>query len=292
MIELLDKLPKPIAYVLGGGGAYGSVQVGQIRALAKTDIRPDFVVGTSVGSLNATVIAETPEIAHDRLGAFWTLLTREDVFGSMRKMMFNLSSLRPALADPTPLREMLLASTPSRDFSDLELPLTAIAADVTTGHHVELNSGDLISALMASVAIPGIFPVVEREGRRLIDGGILHNVPISIAAEQGAQTIVVLDCAFNMFAPRTDPTLPHALLRAAAIMVSGQVRRDLALYSDRTILYVPGKWPPASMPYDFTNSYAKNGNESYELAMDWLEALEIKGTGLYGEPPDYMRVTQ
>ncbi len=292
MIELLGKLPKPIAYVLGGGGAYGSVQVGQIRALAKTDIRPDFVVGTSVGSLNATIIAETPEIAHDRLGAFWTLLTREDVFGSMRKMMFNLSSLRPALADPTRLREMLLASTPSRDFSDLELPLTAIAADVTTGHHVELNSGDLISALMASVAIPGIFPVVEREGRRLVDGGILHNVPISIAAEQGAQTIVVLDCAFNMFAPRTDPTLPHALLRAVAIMVSGQVQRDLALYNDRTILYVPGKWPPASMPYDFTNSYAKNGNESYELAMDWLEALEIKGTGLYGEPPDYMRVTQ
>ncbi len=291
MIELLDKLPKPIAYVLGGGGAYGSVQVGQIRALAKTDIRPDFVVGTSVGSLNATVIAETPDIAHDRLGAFWTLLTREDVFGSMRKMMFNLSSLRPALADPTRLREMLLAATPSRDFSDLKLPLTAIAADVTTGHHVELNSGDLISALMASIAIPGIFPVVEREGRRLVDGGILHNVPISIAAEQGAQTIVVLDCAFNMFAPRTDPTLPHVLLRAAAIMVSGQVRRDLALYNDRTILYVPGKWPPASMPYDFTNSYAKNGNESYELAMDWLGALEIKGTGLYGEPPDYMRVT-
>ncbi len=291
MIELLDKLPKPIAYVLGGGGAYGSVQVGQIRALAKTDIRPDFVVGTSVGSLNATIIAETPEIAHDRLAAFWTLLTREDVFGSMRKMMFNMSSLRPALADPTSLREMLLASTPSRDFSDLKLPLTAIAADVTTGHHVELKSGDLISALMASIAIPGIFPVVEREGRRLVDGGILHNVPISIAAEQGAQTIVVLDCAFNMFAPRTDPTLPHALLRAASIMVSGQVRRDLALYTDRTILYVPGKWPPASMPYDFTNSYAKNGNESYELAMDWLEALEIKGTGLYGEPPDYMRVT-
>ncbi len=292
MIELLDKLPKPIAYVLGGGGAYGSVQVGQIRALAKTDIRPDFVVGTSVGSLNATVIAETPEIAHDRLGAFWTLLTRADVFGSMRKMMFNMSSLRPALADPTPLREMLLAATSSRDFADLKLPLTAIAVDVTTGHHVELNSGDLISALMASIAIPGIFPVVEREGLRLVDGGILHNVPISIAAEQGAQTIVVLDCAFNMFAPRTDPTLPHALLRAVAIMVSGQVRRDLALYRDRTILYVPGKWPPASMPYDFTNAYAKNGNESYELAMDWLEALEIEGSGLYGEPPDYMRVTQ
>ena len=93
---------------------------------------------------------------------------------------------------------MLLRSTPSRDFSDLQLPLTAVAADVTTGHHVELNSGDLISALMASTAIPGVFPVVEREGLRLVDGGILYNVPISIAAEQGAQTIVVLDCGFNL----------------------------------------------------------------------------------------------
>ena len=289
MLELLDQLPKPIAYVFGGGGAYGAIQVGQLRALAKTDIRPDFVVGTSVGSLNATIVAETPEIAHDRLAAFWTLLTRDDVFGSMRRLMMNLSSLRPALADPKPLLELMYAASPARDFSDLKLPLTAIAADVTTGHHVELNSGDLMSALLASVAIPGIFPVVEREGRRLIDGGILHNVPISIAAEQGAQTIVVFDCAFNMFAPRTDPTLPHALLRAAAIMVSGQVRRDLAQYGDRTILYVPGKWPPASMPYDFGSSYAKNGNESYELAMDWLEELELDGPGLYGTPPGYMR---
>ena len=147
MIELLKHVPKPIAYVLGGGGAYGSIHVGQLRALAKTDLRPDFVVGTSVGSLNATIVAETPEIAHDRLAAFWSLVTREDVFGSARKMMVNLAALRPAIADPTPLREMLLRSTPSRDFSDLQLPLTAVAADVTTGHHVELNSGDLISAL-------------------------------------------------------------------------------------------------------------------------------------------------
>lgn len=289
VIELIDKLPKPIAYVLGGGGAYGSVQVGQLRALAKTDIQPDFVVGTSVGSLNATIVAETPEIAHDRLAAFWTMLTRDDVFGSMRKMMFNMSSLRPALADPKPLLEMMLAASPARDFADLKLPLTAIAADLNTGHHVEMNSGDLMSALLASVAIPGVFPVVEREGRRLVDGGILHNVPISIAAEQGAQTIVVLDCAFNMFAPRTNPTLPHALLQAAAIMVSGQVHRDLALYADRTILYVPGKWPPASMPYDFTGAYQRNGNESYEIAMDWLEALEFTGPGLYGGPPDHAR---
>jgi NTE family protein len=67
MLKLLASLPKPVAYVLGGGGSYGASQAGQLRALARTDLRPDFVVGTSVGSLNGTILAETPETAGDRL---------------------------------------------------------------------------------------------------------------------------------------------------------------------------------------------------------------------------------
>lgn len=288
MIELIERLPGPIAYVLGGGGAYGAVQVGQLRALAKTDIRPDFVVGTSVGSLNATIVAETPDTAADRLAAFWADTTRDVVFGSLTQMMFSLASLRPALADPSSIERLLEQSTPSRDFSDLKLPLTAVAADTITGHHVELNQGDLISALMASIAIPGIFPPVIREGRRLIDGGVLANVPIGIAAEQGAQTIVVLDCGFNLFGPRTDPTLPHALLRATAIMVAGQVRRDLNLYGDRTILYVPGNWPAAGLPYDFGKSQI-NAGASYTIALKWFHELMVDGPGIYGVPPDVTR---
>jgi NTE family protein len=285
MIELVASLPKPIAYVLGGGGSYGASQAGQLRALARTDLRPDFVVGTSVGSLNGTILAETPETAGDRLSAFWSLVDRDMIFGSTRTMMMNLASLRPALAEPGPLRSLIERSTTSRDFADLELPLTAVAADVNTGRHVELNSGDLVSALMASTAIPGVFPSVIRDGRKLIDGGVLANIPIGVAAEQGAETIVVLDCGFNLFAPRTDPTLPHVLLRAAAMMAAAQVRRDLALYADRTILYVPAKWPAASRPYDFTKSQINN-SESYSLALKWLIELEVDGPGLYGDPPD------
>lgn len=285
VIELAQHLPKPVAYVLGGGGSYGANHVGQLRALSKTDIKPDLVVGTSVGSLNATIVAETPDTAADRLAAFWALVTREDVFGSVRQMMINMASLRPALADPRPLRKLLEAATPARDFSDLKLPHTAVCADAVTGELVEVSEGDLLSGLIASAAIPGIFPVVERDGRRLIDGGILANVPIGVAAEQGAQTIVVLDCGFNLFAPRTDPTLPHVLLRAVAISGAGQVKRDLALYQDRTILYVPGKWPAAVMPYDFSKSTVI-GQESYERAYQWLNELELDGPGLYGEPPD------
>ncbi len=289
MIKLLSKLPKPIAYAFGGGGSFGSIQVGQLRALARTDIQPDFVVGTSVGSLNATIVAETPDTAADRLGAFWSLVTRNDVFGSVQQMMLNLSLLRQGVADPTPLREMLERSTPSRDFADLELPLVAVATDVESGDLVTLQEGDLISALMASVAIPGVFPFVEREGRQLMDGGILSNVPIGVAAELGAETIVVLDCGFNLFAPATHPTLPHALLRAIALMSTVQVKRDLQHYADRTILYVPAKWPPGIMPYDFGRSIENNA-ESYSIAFDWLKQLKIKGRGVYGEPPDAARI--
>ena len=82
-IQLADQLPGPIAYVLAGGASYGAVQVGQLRALARTDIRPDFVVGTSVGALNGAVVAEDPDSAADRLAALWSSVTREMVFGKI-----------------------------------------------------------------------------------------------------------------------------------------------------------------------------------------------------------------
>ena len=70
-LRIADSLPRPIAYVLGGGASYGAVQVGHLRALAETDITPDFVVGTSVGSLNGAILAEHPATAHERLNDLW-----------------------------------------------------------------------------------------------------------------------------------------------------------------------------------------------------------------------------
>ncbi len=90
-IELAGKLPGPVAFVLAGGASYGAVQVGQIRALAKTDLRPDMVVGTSVGALNGTIVAEDPESAPDRLAALWSSVVREDVFGKTLPTAYRLA---------------------------------------------------------------------------------------------------------------------------------------------------------------------------------------------------------
>lgn len=290
VIKLASKLPHPVAYAFGGGGSYGAVQVGQLKAMGQTDVRPDFCVGTSVGSLNGLITAENPDTAVERLEYFWNDITRRHVFGSRRRAIANVALLQPSAADPGPLIEYIKKATKSRDFKDLQLPHTAVTVDADTGQRVDISSGDLISACMASCCIPGVFPIVEREGRKLMDGGLVENVPIRVAAEQGAKTIVVFDCGFTLFGPKTSPTIAHTLLRAASIVASSQVNRDLAAYSDIHIVYVPGRWPPAGMPTDFGTMSALNIQASYSIAMEWLYSVKIKGPGLYGHPPDAAKV--
>lgn len=273
--------------MLAGGASFGSVQVGQLRALAKTDVRPDFVVGTSVGALNGTVLAEDPDIAADRLAALWSTVTREDVFGKNLPSAIRVASRQSAAVDNQSLRSFVETATSARDFADLAIPHTAVATDFDSGEVVPLNSGELISAILASAAIPGVFPTIERDGKRLVDGGVVDNVPIGIAAAQGAQTIVVLDCGFTVLAPRdkdSDPSLLSNVIRMVAIMASQQVRRDLAAVHDRTVLYLPGPWPMRIRPDDFRHS-SQLAEASYTLSLDWLTQLRIAGPGRYGAAP-------
>lgn len=287
-IRLMDSLTRPIAYVLGGGASYGSVQVGHLRALAETDLEPDFVVGTSVGSLNGAIVAENPAAAASKLQALWDGMTRQAVFGKMLGTALNVAKGKASAVPNTGLRAVIEDSLKARTFEDLRLPHTAVATDFDTGEPVSITSGDLVSALLASAAIPLIFPPVKRGERKLVDGGIVANVPIGIAADQGAQTIVVLDCGFTVMAPEQEDTATGRLLRTAAIMAAQQVRRDLAAVSDRTVLYLPGPWPMRGRPDDFRNA-AENSSTTYGLTMTWLHGLRIVGPGRYGmAPADYL----
>ncbi len=283
-IELAGKLPGPVAFVLAGGASYGAVQVGQIRALAKTDLSPDMVVGTSVGALNGTIVAEDPESAPDRLAALWSSVVREDVFGKTLPTAYRLASRQGSAIDNKALQSFIERATSARNFTDLKVPHTAVATDFDTGEAVAIREGELISAVLASAAIPAVFPVIERDGRRLVDGGVVANVPISVAAAQGAQTIVVLDCGFTVVAPQKESTMRSSLVRMAAIMASQQVRRDLEKVRDRTVLYLPGPWPIRTRPDDFRKSQSLAG-DAFELSMEWLAGLRIEGTGRYGKAP-------
>lgn len=288
-IKIASSLPRPIAYVLGGGASYGSVQVGHLKALTQTDITPDLVVGTSVGSLNGAVLAEDPERAPDRLTRLWSNMTRKDVFGKMLGTAYNIAKGKPSAVPNTGLREVIESALGARTFDELALPHTAMTTDFDTGEPVPINEGDLISALLASAAIPLVFPPVHREQRVLVDGGIVANVPISVAADQGAQTIVVMDCGFTVMAPEDEETATGRLLRTAAIMAAQQVRRDLKNVEDLHVLYLPGPWPMKGRPDDFRYADESIG-ATYDLTMTWLHGLNIVGPGRYGTAPSDMLI--
>ena len=283
-IELAAALPKPVAYVLAGGASFGSAQVGHLRALAETDLTPDFVVGTSVGSLNGAVVAEDPVTAPERLTALWGSVTKQEIFGTTINHAVNIATGRPSATHNDGLRSFIERAITARTFEELSIPHTAMATDFDTGRAVALDQDDLVSALLASAAIPLVFPEVERKGRRLVDGGLVANVPISVAAGKGAQTIVVLDCGFTVMPADNDDNYAGRLLRTAAIMAAQQVRRDLESVTDRTVLYLPGPWPIRVRPDDFRSS-AEIASKTYGLTMSWLHALEPNGPGRYGTAP-------
>lgn len=237
-----------------------------------------------MGALNGTIVAEDPARAPDRLAALWSTVTREEIFGKTLPTAYRLASRQGSAIDNRSLQAFTERATPARTFADLKIPHTAVATDFDTGEAIALREGDLISAVLASAAIPAVFPAIERDGRRLVDGGVVANVPISIAAAQGAQTIVVLDCGFTVIAPQQELTLRSTMLRMAAIMASQQVRRDLEKVRDRTVLYLPGPWPIRTRPDDFRKSQ-ELANAAFELSLEWLAQLRIEGSGRYGKAP-------
>src|SRR5919106_6191897 len=140
-----------IAFVLSGGASLGAVHVGMWRALAESDIQPDFIVGTSIGALNGAFMAARPDPARiDALAAVWTSLRRREVFPiGIVGGALGYYGLRDALVDPAPLRRLIDQHLPIRRLEDAEIPLHVVATDVLTGAEVLLSRGDAVEATLA-----------------------------------------------------------------------------------------------------------------------------------------------
>lgn len=148
------------AFVLSGGASLGAVHVGMWGALAEKDIHPDFIVGTSVGALNAAFVAARPAAGRiDELAAVWKSLRRQDVFPiGVLGGALGYYGLRDSLVNPAPLRRVIAQHLPLRRLEDAQIPLHVVATDVLTGEEVVLSRGDAAEAVLASAAIPAVFP--------------------------------------------------------------------------------------------------------------------------------------
>lgn len=185
----------PIAFVLGGGGIRGAVEVGQVQAILEAGVRPDLVVGTSIGAINGALIAQRPSTeAIEPLHAAWSSELARQVYGqSFLKQVTTLAKNRNHTLSTEPLRK-LLEHDLGKDatFEMLAVPFFAVAASVEGARERWFSSGPLIPAVMASAAVPGILPPAVIDGEHFYDGGLVASIPLGKAIEQGAKTIYVM----------------------------------------------------------------------------------------------------
>jgi NTE family protein len=183
------------AFVLSGGGSAGAAQVGMLRALLEAGIKPDVVVGCSVGAINAAFLAIDPSLSRiDDLERLWRGLDRGNVFGAGRRQpLTNLLRRECYLYEPAGLHRVIRQAVPIADLSETAIPCHIVTTDLTTGSARYWTSGDPVAVLGASACLPGIFPPVVIDGSPQVDGGVACPVPISRAVGLSARTTWTLD---------------------------------------------------------------------------------------------------
>jgi len=217
------------AFVLSGGGSLGAIQVGMLLALADRHITPDLLVGSSVGALNAAYVAGHPgHRGAEELARIWTDLRRSDVFPTdVRRVARALTGHVNGIADPRPLRRLVTEQLPFARIEQAPWPLAVVATEVTTGREVVLTEGPAVDAIMASAALPGVFPPVEVDGHLLMDGGVVNNSPISVARSLGATRIYVLPTGYAC-ALETPPRSPLGMaMHAVTVAIQRRLIQDV-----------------------------------------------------------------
>ena len=183
------------AFVLGGGGKWGAVEVGMIQALHEAGVEADLILGTSIGAFNGAVIADYPgREGVERLNGFWEEVTGADLFQTgFFDRALRVATLKPALHETSELRRLVEhAIHPDTRIEDLQVPFQCVAASIEAVTDHWFDAGPLIDAVLASSAVPALFPPVEIDGEHFYDGGLVDSVPLGRAIHLGADVIYVL----------------------------------------------------------------------------------------------------
>jgi NTE family protein len=205
------------AFVLGGGGLLGAVEVGMLRALFEAGVAPDLVLGTSVGALNGALVAKDPTVGVvARLVALWqSAAGSRDVYadGPVRQMTRAVRT-GTHLHSSQPLRTRLEIELGDRTFADLAVPFQCCAASIERAAEHWFTDGPVVDAVVASAAVPGVLPPALVDGEHYLDGGIVNSIPVGRAVELGAERLFVLQVG-RVDRPLKPPTRPWEVARVS-----------------------------------------------------------------------------
>ena len=262
-VDNLPEVPDPaepirIGLALGGGAVRGAAHIGVLDALDRAGLEPAIITGTSAGAL---------------VGALYAAGTSPSEIGKLAQTLRWARLIRPArtrraLFETGRLATFLDGVLGARDFDALTRPFAAVACELTTGRPVVLRDGPVASAVLASAAIPGVFPPVERDGHLLVDGSVVDMVPAALAREMGADIVVAVDVSGPL--PRRKPTtLLHIMVAVSALQPGGSER----LAQDADLVLSPTVDEYAFWELSRIAEFEEAGRVAAEQALPLLRAL-------------------
>jgi len=267
------------AIVLGGGGVFGATQVGMLRALLESGIRPSLVVGTSVGAINGAAIAAAPNIVGvENLAHLWASLAEAGLFtDNVLARASTLARYRTHLYSPAPLRKLLAAHLP-HTFAELEISFQCVAASIERAGAHWFSSGPLSEAVMASAAVPGLLPPVVISGEHFLDGGLVHSIPVGRAVTLGATDVYVLHVG-RIEQPLKPPrSLWDVCLTSFELARRHRFVEEMAnLPADVRVHVLPSgeeKMPMVSLRYRSARAVAARMQRGYQAAAEYMSAQQ------------------
>ena len=267
------------AFVLGGGGLLGAVEVGMLRALFEAGVTPDLVLGTSVGALNGALVAADPgDGVVDRLVGLWqSAASSREVYGdgAVRQMRRAVRT-GTHLHSSRPLRERLGQELGDRTFADLAVEFQCCAACIERAAEHWFTEGRVVDAVVASAAVPGLLRPAMVNGEHFLDGGIVNSIPVGRAVECGARRIFVLQVG-RVDRPLVPPRKPWEVARVSfEIARRHRFHREMAaLPEDVTAHVLPtGGGSPKDdslLSYRDFGGVMRRIDAAYKASVDYLE---------------------
>ena len=280
----------PTAFVLSGGGNLGAIQAGQLKALVERDILPDLVVGCSVGAINGAALARDPTVegvaALDRL---WRRLDGRTIAPPFRlPLPVQLARRGRASLHPNDgVYRIVRDALGDARFEQLRVPFQCVATSLDRGLPRWFSSGSLTEPLVASAAIPGVFPPVEIDGERYIDGAVVFDVPLQRALDLGARRLIVLYTG-NLDRPHPPPRRPlDVALEASWIARANWYRLSLEAVSAQADVTVLPLGETPVLRYDDFSHTPQLIDDAYALTAAYLD-----GRPMTAPPPPEERVEE
>ncbi len=264
--NLFSLMSRPkIGLALGSGGARGLIHIGVLKVLIEQGIKIDFISGASSGAI---------------VGAYYSLkrevLSFERRLSSMKGKdflkMIDLTSPKRGLISGRKVMKFIEELLGPKTFSDLEIPLTIVATDMSTGEEKLFTDGLLTDAIRASISLPGIFPPAELGGSYYLDGGLVNPTPVNIVRDMGADVVIAVDLTMSTPKKLESPTMIDTLTRSFEIMRTHTTR--LMIEHDASTVVIRSRGPGLFDTYKFYDqSFIREGERLAREALPRIKEL-------------------